>query len=295
MPVPEKLKGTELFRKNEIVYINRSDDLPKYCEVMHSHDFIEIAYVISGKGRHVLGEQEYKVRSGDLFIINYDMEHGFFSYDKNVNPLIVYNCVFLPEFLLTGSFEEKEFHDIAKSSLLKSLNPLEYPVGPNIHLSDTGFLEIGEIFSKMLIEYNTRNKGYIDIIRAYTVELIIKIFRHISGNDKYHINIPNKEFIEKSILYIKNNLDKNFNLALLSQKAFLSKNYYSKLFHEYTGMHIRSYIRKLRIDKACLLLKSTDKNVLEISNEVGYKDLKNFYEAFKKITGKTPGDFKKMN
>ena len=39
------LTGKSLFRENELVYVNRSDELKQYNGIMHKHDFIEIAYV----------------------------------------------------------------------------------------------------------------------------------------------------------------------------------------------------------------------------------------------------------
>ena len=76
-------------------------------------------------------------------------------------------------------------------------------------------------------------------------------------------------------------------------KSFISKNYFSKLFKEVTGTNFSDYIQKLRIDEACSLLKSTDMKVTDIAFQTGFNDIKFFYDVFKKITGKTPGDYRK--
>ena len=76
------LEGKMLFRENEQVYINRSDELAEYCNIMHRHDFIELVCVISGYGIHRVADMEYETSKGDIFIINYDVPHGFF-YDEN--------------------------------------------------------------------------------------------------------------------------------------------------------------------------------------------------------------------
>ncbi len=74
------LHGTRLFRKDVQVYVNRSDEsFQDYMGVMHRHDFIEIAYVISGNGLHQVGEAQYRTGAGDLFIVNHDVPHGFFT------------------------------------------------------------------------------------------------------------------------------------------------------------------------------------------------------------------------
>ena len=72
------LTGKSLFRENELVYVNRSDELKQFDGIMHKHDFIEIAYVILGKGLHVVGDHKFNTKKGDLFIVNYDIPHGFF-------------------------------------------------------------------------------------------------------------------------------------------------------------------------------------------------------------------------
>jgi YesN/AraC family two-component response regulator len=75
--------------------------------------------------------------------------------------------------------------------------------------------------------------------------------------------------------------------------SFISKNYFSKLFKEVTGTNVSDYIQYLRVDQACHLLKTTELKVTNIAFQVGFKDMKFFYEVFKKITGKTPGDYRK--
>ena len=45
----------------------------------HTHDFIEIVYVIKGKGTHVVDGRSYPTSSGDLLFINYGCTHSFES------------------------------------------------------------------------------------------------------------------------------------------------------------------------------------------------------------------------
>lgn len=72
----------------------------------------------------------------------------------------------------------------------------------------------------------------------------------------------------------------------------LSPNYFSTLFKKHTGINVSEYIQNLRMKKACKLLKETDKTVIAIAAEVGYKDIKFFYKVFKKITGNNPGNYR---
>lgn len=287
------LRGNKLFRRGELVYINRSDELQEYCNIIHRHDFIEIAYVIEGKGVHVVGDNTYNISKGDLFIINYDVPHGFLSCNESSTPPIVYNCIFMPEFLDMALFSSNHFQDITSSFLFKSLFPEDYQLGPDLRLHGAEFTETGDLFSRMYSEYKLMQKGYTDIIRAYLIQLIVKIFRYTCISNKRKIASKNIELILKAMDYLKQNFNAEVKLEDLAMKSFISKNYFSRLFREITGVSFSDYIQQLRIDEACSLLKTTNLKIITIASQAGFKDLKFFYEVFKKYTGKTPGDYRK--
>jgi len=65
-----------------------------------------------------------------------------------------------------------------------------------------------------------------------------------------------------------------------------------KKFKQYTGQTVQSYLVKLKIDWAIILLQTTDKTVLEISEELGYSSLSHFCKLFRAQTGETPKKFR---
>lgn len=288
------LKGNMLFRENEMVYINRSDELVEYCNVMHCHDFLEIALVISGRGIHRVADKEYETTRGDIFIVNFDVPHGFFQSADSSDPLVVYNCVFLPQFLDLSLFSASHFEEITSSFLFKSLVPENFTPTPDLKLVGSRLFEISELFDKMYTEYRQMSKGYIDIIRAYLIEIIVKIFRYAPDQVKRETTLRNSELIRKSIEYMKLNYRSELSLSELALHSLLSKNYFSRLFKEVTGTNVSDYIQYLRTEQACSLLRTTDMKVADIAEQAGFSDIKFFYEVFKKITGKTPGEYRKM-
>lgn len=287
------LTGKSLFRENEFVYVNRSDELKEFNGIMHKHDFIEIAYVISGKGLHIVGDRKYDTRKGDLFIVNYDIPHGFFPDPADGTEPVVYNCVFMPNFLDASLLGSTYFHDIFSSFLFKSFFPEESQKNADLSLSGADYQDIGNLFRKMYEEYKNRNKGYLEIIRAYLIELIVKILRLMDNNKQSNISLQNQRIINHAIEYLRNNFNTDIRLEELAAKSFISKNYFSRLFKEVTGINFTDYVQNLRIDEACSLLKNTEMKVTDIAHQVGFKDMKFFYEVFKKHTGKTPGEFRK--
>ena len=59
-------------------------------------------------------------------------------------------------------------------------------------------------------------------------------------------------------------------------------------------MTFKEYQTNVRIDEACRLLTTSNKKIIEIAEIVGYKDLAFFVSIFKKKTGVTPTEFRKI-
>lgn len=66
----------------------------------------------------------------------------------------------------------------------------------------------------------------------------------------------------------------------------------SKIYKIETGEGISDYVSRLRMERACHLLKSTDKKVYEISTEIGYLEPAYFIKVFKRQFGVTPQDYR---
>ena len=92
---------------------------------------------------------------------------------------------------------------------------------------------------------------------------------------------------------MKQNFNTPINLDNLVADIFLSKDYFRQLFKNTTGMSVTDFIQKTRIEEASKLLLTTKRSVFDIAGDCGFMDIKFFYKTFKKLTGKTPGDFRK--
>ncbi|QHT61045.1 AraC family transcriptional regulator [Paenibacillus lycopersici] len=71
-----------------------------------------------------------------------------------------------------------------------------------------------------------------------------------------------------------------------------SANYTISIFREVTGISPIQYVHAMRIKEACKLLKNSDLSVTEISNYLGYYDHSYFFRMFKKLTSRSPTDYK---
>lgn len=288
--------GEKLFENGNSIYINNIIEGPE--PHLHVHDFIEISYVTSGCGVHILGDKEYRVNKGDLFLINYHIPHEFRSFQSpDTEPINVYNCVFKPEFIDVNLIDYKDFKDVIQYLSFRSIFSLNPDTVDDLKLSEGENPALEHIYKKMLKEFTEKEDGYIELLRGYLIELLIQIFRSMkaSFHKKTDMMSRHASLMEQSIQYLKSNYKVNVKLSELASRSFLSPTYYCKLFKDYTGATISEYIQKLRIEEACNLLKTTDLKVIAVAQKIGYSDIKHFNEVFKKLTGTTPSAYKKSH
>ncbi|MEN2774792.1 response regulator [Acetivibrio clariflavus] len=123
-------------------------------------------------------------------------------------------------------------------------------------------------------------------------------FDSLFSNIKHYLLERDKiysEKIKKTIDYISKNYGRPIDLDNIAEELGITKVYFCYLFKKEMGTNFISYLNNYRIDKAKKLLKCTDLRIGEIANSVGFESSQYFSLLFKKITGETPGDFRKSS
>ena len=98
--------------------------------------------------------------------------------------------------------------------------------------------------------------------------------------------------ISAALAYLHENYSTHISVSELAAQMYLSRDHFSKLFRSATGMTVTAFLRQLRVNEACRLLKETDRGIGEIGALCGFPDTKNFYSAFRAQTGTTPGVYR---
>lgn len=99
--------------------------------------------------------------------------------------------------------------------------------------------------------------------------------------------------IDTAKQYLTEHFDSNdISLNTVAAEVGVSSSYFSSIFKQETGQSFVEYLTKLRIDKACELLRCTTLRSAEIGERVGYNDPHYFSATFKKVTGVSPKDYK---
>lgn len=95
--------------------------------------------------------------------------------------------------------------------------------------------------------------------------------------------------------YVNEHYSSYISLDMIAKSVFLSPTYFSELFKKRTGLNYIEYVTKIRMNKACELLKNSDLKIYEISEQVGYSDTKYFAKLFKKAFNFTPKEYREMH
>lgn len=90
-----------------------------------------------------------------------------------------------------------------------------------------------------------------------------------------------KAVIEQVKRYIQDNFMNELSIKELSEVACVSQNYFSHMFKNEVGQNYKEYLTNIRLEKALNLLLNTDYKLYQISEMVGYNNMRTFVDAFK--------------
>ena len=91
-----------------------------------------------------------------------------------------------------------------------------------------------------------------------------------------------EEALEKCCAYIREHYVEDVTLSMLSDFIHMSPAYLSHVFKSNVGIGYKQYLTKIRMKKACEMLKNTNKKVYEIAALVGYDNYASFNKIFQK-------------
>ena len=99
--------------------------------------------------------------------------------------------------------------------------------------------------------------------------------------------------IDVALIYIRDHYRENISLDEILEITSYSKSHFIRLFKKNMGMNLTDYINKYRIEKSCLELIYTSKNITEIAMGNGFNTVQYFSKTFKNYMKCTPKQYQK--
>lgn len=275
------------FHDNEIpIY-----EFPLY---MHTHDFYELNIIVRGYGRHYIEDKNFPAMPGDVFAIPPNIWHGYWAKD---NSMSIFHLLISREMFLKYEKDAKNFPGFY---LLFETEP---QIRKNIE-SVAFFLRLGEQkLQEFLPEMQKLTgiaamtfSGHEMMFETYAMGLIYEL-SYLIGQEFQTENETKKQNNLKPVVNTTNfmlqNLDRYFSIDELAQISMQSRTGYIEHFKKLFGMTPFEYLKKLRIDRAIELLRTTGNSVSSIAQSCGFSDSSHLIRVFKEMTGTTPTKFRK--
>ncbi len=238
--------------------------------VPHTHNHMELFFIVGGKGQFLIQGQLYPVSTNSLVIINPNVPHTEVS--LNAQPL---------EYIVLGI----EGIELAAS---------EHSNGQFSILDHFESADISSCLKNILREMEQKNTGYEDVCQAYMEILVIRLMRNAA------FAVP----IESQVIsgnrqcgavrhYIDLHFKETLTLEQLAEEAHMNKYYLSHTFKREYGISPINYMISKRIEESRYLLTETDLSMSHIAQLMGFSSLSYFSQVFRRTLDISPMAYRK--
>ena len=244
----------------------------------HWHQRMEFVYVESGYCDVVLKKKIYRANTGDVIFIHSGEIHELHS---DCNDMHIKIFTFNPSLLQQ-----------LNSEFIYINNHITYKMQEDTNINEKVKFLVNEIYE----EYKENKHLSDSIVISDLIKLYSFLARHFQNTKMMENKNSTKiKAFQKALEYISENYTENISLKNVAEKINYCEAYVSTLFVAFTGVNFKTYIDTIRIKHAVDLLEKTDNTIAYIATLCGYDNLKTFNNTFKRITNKTPREFRGNN
>lgn len=253
---------------------------------VHYHDCLEINIVLGGSGINYIENQKYEMKKGDIYIIN-PFEHHFAAVQRHLKMKVI---IFEADYVWQNCPENYDF--------IQPFYTKNNVGGNRIVLNDTEFLSAVEIVRLLEREYKGAEYGRHLFIKSGLMALLALIYRNTHSEETKALTLRQSNAYEKirpAAEYIQKHMEEPLTLDMLAKLSCMSRTYFCSYFKNVMHMTVSEYTEIVRVNRARLLLETTGHSSLEIAYLCGYGSLSGFNAAFKKLSGVSPGLYRKKS
>lgn len=250
--------------------------IPEIYTPWHVITFVTNAPKIPNVIRSSRGKQwSGKACLGDAVIIPAMVGYGV-EWDTDLETLTL---VLEPLDLATAIDVDQDPAQVEIIPQFSRTDPLLYQLG----LGLKGLLENAEQSSRLYANTLTHTL-MVHVMQHYTTRTI--------QPKTYKDGLP-KVKLQLVLDYIQAHLEQDLGLKELANLVQLSPHYFAHLFKQSVGIAPHQYVVQQRVKRAKQLLKRSDMNIGEVAYAVGFSNQAHLNRHFKRITGITPGAFRR--
>lgn len=253
--------------------------------------FSRLYYIISGEAKVYHNQQTFILKPGYLYLIpsftyhrcicETNMEQYFIHFLEELgHGLSIFN---IKQFVY--EIEADPFDKISFERIL-DINPNRGLVNddPKNYDNRNSMLHFAERNESVNARYFLETQGILKVLLSRFIEE-----KKASGD---HQLVKTRKIID-TLHYISENLSGELTVEQLAKFNFINADYFSRIFKEQMGIRPLEYIQSKRIERAQLLLTTTDYSLQEIADLVGLPNISYFSRLFTRTTKKTPAAYRR--
>jgi AraC-like DNA-binding protein len=222
------------------------------------HDFWEITYVDQGELLTVIDGEKYILNQGNFIFYAPNQYHT--QKNNTSNPVSFLTISFKMFFEHGSIFKDEIFYCNYDLKLL---------------------------LENILHEKNYNEEYSPDLIICYLKEFMIKLLRVVTKKNplsQLHSSMQvntNNALVNVALEYIYNHINEKLTINTLADKVSISPSYLSRIFKDILGVTIMDYINNYRLEKSKEYIKSTELNLTQIAEILGFNSIHYFSKQFK--------------
>lgn len=242
---------------------------------MHSHIFSEIVVVLSGTALHVIGEQGYQIRPGDVFVIDQSSGHAF----EQVKNLVIINFSYNEQHLLFDKEDLRLLPGFASLFLTApKLRKHNGSVGMlRLEQSDLSFLE--NIAEMILRQTAQKSEGYETVVKLLFQTVVAFLSSQYLRTET--TASQNLGLIAGAFDYLEAHFSEDLSVKSLAGHLSVSPRHLERLFRQYCKESPLEHLTELRMSEALRQLAYTEYPVSEVAVRCGFSDSSYFSRVFK--------------
>lgn len=195
-------------------------------ELYHSHDFIEMAFILSGHGRYRINGSLYDISEGDIIILNPGQKHQALCTDPS-NPAT--------EFFV--GLCDVRFGDFPENYLplhLKDLTSDPATQSPILHTSGELRQKLFKVCTAMSVENDVCRSGRYIMLKSYLMQMLILLLREQSEPVKINTgcsfeSTSKKYVVDQIVNYFEDHYSEKISLDQIAENMYLSPHVFLKV------------------------------------------------------------------
>jgi AraC-like DNA-binding protein len=250
---------------------------------LHTHDFAELVVVLAGRGVHFSSSEEYEVSAGDAFVVT--TAHGY----RDTRGLDLVNILFDPRQLRLPVQEARKLPGYHAFFALEPRYRRQHGFKSCLHLGIDELVETSRLIAQLETELHQRGSGY----EFFSVTLLMELIGRLSRAYARMRGEESRPLLRLGAVlsHIEQHYAEPIRLADLEGIGHLSSSSLLRAFRAITGRPPMDYILRLRLQRACELLRAGHLNITETAYRVGFGDGNYFTRQFHRVMGCTPREY----